>query len=125
MTTMSKNPWLVNSIEDFYILKCPECEFNIEIKEENSFQYHAVENHPMSFAFFGKAEDTENISNYLDISIGQEDDNVENHENSSEIEQNSSEIEHDYNNEEMDYYRSSNDDRWIPDKLGSEYLLFV
>ena len=79
---MSKNPWLVNSIEDFYILKCPECEFNIEIKEENSFQYHAVENHPMSFAFFGKAEDTENIGNYLDISIGQEDDNIENHENS-------------------------------------------
>ena len=111
---MSKNPWLVNSIEDFYILKCPECEFNIEIKEENSFQYHAVENHPMSFAFFGKAEDTENIGNYLDVSIGQEDDsNIENHENSSEIE-------HDYNNEEMDYYRASNDDT-----LGIEYLLFV
>ena len=113
MTTMSKNPWLVNSIEDFYILKCPECEFNTEIKEENNFQYHAVENHPMSFAFFGKAEDTENIGNYLDVSIGQEDDNIENHENSSEIE-------HDYDNEEMDYYRASNDDT-----LGSEYLLLL
>jgi hypothetical protein len=54
---MSKNPWLVNSIEDFYILKCPECEFNTGIKKENSFQYHAVENHPMSFAFFGNLSD--------------------------------------------------------------------
>ena len=52
-STKSINPWSVDSIEDFYILKCPECEFNTGIKEENSFQYHAVENHSMSFAFFG------------------------------------------------------------------------
>ena len=56
-TTKSINPWSVDSIQDFYIIKCPECEFNTGIKEENSFQNHAVENHPMSFAFFGSLSD--------------------------------------------------------------------
>ena len=56
-STKSINPWLVDSIQDFYIMKCPECEFNTGIKEENSFQNHAVENHPMSFAFFGSLSD--------------------------------------------------------------------
>ena len=54
-STKSINPWSVDSIQDFYIIKCPECEFNT--KEENSFQNHAVENHPMSFAFFGSGSD--------------------------------------------------------------------
>jgi hypothetical protein len=56
-STKSINPWSVDSIQDFYILKCPECDFNTGIKEENSFQYHAVENHPMSFAFFENLSD--------------------------------------------------------------------
>ena len=60
------NPWLVDSIEDFYFLKCPEC--NFDSKEETNFQIHAVENHPLSFAFFGKTE-VENIENMLDVSI--------------------------------------------------------
>ena len=49
-----KNPWQVKSIEDFYCLKCPECEFNS--KEEDTFQDHAVLNHPMSAVLFGKFE---------------------------------------------------------------------
>ena len=56
-STKSINPWSVDSIQDFYVIKCPECEFNAGIKEENSFQNHAVENHPMSFAFFGSLSD--------------------------------------------------------------------
>ena len=63
---MNKNPWLVESIQDFYFLKCPECDY--DTKEEYSFQDHAVENHPLSFAFFMKSEPA-NIENVLDVSI--------------------------------------------------------
>ena len=46
------NPWLVESIEAFSFLKCPECKFDTKI--EHFFQVHATENHPLSFVFFGK-----------------------------------------------------------------------
>ena len=46
------NPWQVESIQAFYYLKCPECEF--DTIEENTFEYHAIENHPMSYELFGK-----------------------------------------------------------------------
>ena len=49
---MSLNPWQVDSIQEFYVLKCPECTFIHQ--EESSFQEHAVENHPLSADFFGK-----------------------------------------------------------------------
>ena len=47
-----KNPWEVESIQEFYFLRCPECEF--DTKEENSFEKHSKENHPLSFVFFDK-----------------------------------------------------------------------
>ena len=47
-----KNPWKVSSIQAFTFLKCPEC--NFDTKEEDNFQCHAIENHPLSFVFFGK-----------------------------------------------------------------------
>ena len=55
------NPWLVESIEAFACLKCPECKFNT--KEEDFFQVHATENHPLSFVLFGKTlnEDDNNL----------------------------------------------------------------
>ena len=49
---MSFNPWQVDNIQEFYVLKCPECNFIHQ--EESSFQAHAVENHPLSAEFFGK-----------------------------------------------------------------------
>ena len=49
---MAINPWEVESIKDFYFLKCPECDFNT--REENSFENHARENHPLSFVLFHK-----------------------------------------------------------------------
>merc|ERR1712008_450371 len=49
---ISFNPWQVDSIQEFYVLKCPECTFIHQ--EESSFQEHAVENHPLSAVFFGK-----------------------------------------------------------------------
>ena len=50
---MDVNPWKVDSIQEFSFLKCPECTF--DSKEEETFQDHAIENHPLSFILFGKA----------------------------------------------------------------------
>ena len=49
---MAQNPWAVESIQAFYFLKCPECDF--DTKEENSFENHATENHPLSLVLFDK-----------------------------------------------------------------------
>ena len=46
------SPWQVESIEAFYVLKCPECTFYT--KEDKGFHDHAVKNHHLSFLFFGK-----------------------------------------------------------------------
>ena len=47
---MIDNPWLVESIQDFYFLKCPECSFDTQ--QEIIFQQHSIENHPLSYVFF-------------------------------------------------------------------------
>ena len=47
---MIENPWLVESIQDFYFLKCPECSFDTQ--QEIIFQQHSIENHPLSYVFF-------------------------------------------------------------------------
>ena len=52
---MDSNPWQVDSIQDFSCLKCPECAFYS--KEENQFQDHAIQLHPLSFVLFGKSEE--------------------------------------------------------------------
>ena len=56
---MAQNPWAVESIEEFYFLKCPECGY--DTKEENSFENHATENHPLSFVLFDKKYVPENF----------------------------------------------------------------
>ena len=64
---MSINPWQVNSIEEFYVLKCPECCFTH--KEESNFQDHAIENHKLSLVFFEKYNfATEEIGNFDEYS---------------------------------------------------------
>ena len=50
---MDINPWQVDSIQEFSFLKCPECTF--DSKEEETFQDHAIENHPLSFILFVKS----------------------------------------------------------------------
>ena len=50
MKAYSRNPWLVENIDEFNFLCCPECAY--KSKDENSFQSHAVENHPKSSVFF-------------------------------------------------------------------------
>ena len=52
---MDYNPWQVDTIQEFSYYKCPECSF--EIQEEQFFQSHAVENHPLSYVFFGKNDE--------------------------------------------------------------------
>ena len=56
---MTANPWQVESIQDFSCLKCPECGF--DTKEENLFENHATENHPLSFVLFGKSEEVTKV----------------------------------------------------------------
>ena len=46
-TMTNQNPWQVDSIQDFWFLRCPECSF--DTKEEEHFRVHAIENHPESF----------------------------------------------------------------------------
>ena len=48
------NPWLVNSIQAFIFLKCPECIFDTQ--EEDIFQEHAIERHPLSIVFFANSK---------------------------------------------------------------------
>ena len=52
MLKMDINPWLVESVQVFSRLKCPECVFIS--KKENIFRDHALVKHPMSFVLFGK-----------------------------------------------------------------------
>ena len=60
------NPWQVESIEAFYFLKCPEC--NFFTKEDKTFYNHAVENHSLSFVLFGKPEKSKDLLAQKDIS---------------------------------------------------------
>ena len=56
---MNDNPWLVNSLQDFAFLHCPECHFMS--KEDKSFQHHATESHPLSYVFFGENFEQDNL----------------------------------------------------------------
>ena len=49
---MAQNPWAVESLQAFYFLKCPECNFDTD--KENLFEIHATENHALSFVLFDK-----------------------------------------------------------------------
>ena len=88
---MDDNPWLVDSIHSFSVFKCPECIF--DSKEEDNFQDHAIQNHPLSFVFFGKPGveiSTEEKSTDLP-------EKIEVLENSFEVEDNESSFEMEYN----------------------------
>ncbi len=49
-----ENPWLVENVQDFSFLCCPECIYRS--KEVQSFEVHAIENHPQSMSLFGKKD---------------------------------------------------------------------
>ena len=75
------NPWQVESIQEFYFLKCPECTF--DTKEENCFQDHALENHPLSCVLFG-IKSKEDVIEFGKDSLLPEDHNYcENEKNAS------------------------------------------
>lgn len=50
-----ENPWLVDNVEAFNFLCCPECMF--KSKELEDFKGHAVQSHPMSLALFKVKEE--------------------------------------------------------------------
>ena len=52
LPNFSDNPWQVESIDAFYYLKCPECSF--DTMDQDFFEIHATDNHPLSFTFFGQ-----------------------------------------------------------------------
>ena len=56
MEVHGRNPWLVEDLDDFYFLCCPECAY--KSKDDEAFIDHAVENHPKSKAssVFSEAE---------------------------------------------------------------------
>ena len=49
---IENNPWDVESLQAFLCLKCPQCIF--DTKEKDSFQNHAIENHPLSIVLFDR-----------------------------------------------------------------------
>ena len=53
---MSVNPWLVENIQTFSFLNCPECMF--KTKTEDTFKNHAVGNHPLSCVLFDQSTKT-------------------------------------------------------------------
>jgi KRAB domain-containing zinc finger protein len=53
------DPWQVDSIQDFWFLRCPECSF--DTKEEEHFRVHAIKNHPESLGLFEKTVKEEAI----------------------------------------------------------------
>ena len=65
MKAYSRNPWLVENIDDFNFLCCPECAYKSKIEE--AFISHAVENHPKSKAsdIFSEGNLLRGIVNFL------------------------------------------------------------
>ena len=62
---MEDNPWQVDSVQAFSFLKCPECIFDTQ--EEDFFQVHAIENHPLSFVLFGKTLNEDDIDLHQEV----------------------------------------------------------
>ena len=90
---MDDNPWLVDSIHSFSVFKCPECIFNS--KEEENFHNHAIQNHPLSFVFFGKPK-VEMITEEKSTDLPEK---IEVLENSFQVEDNESSFEMEEYNE--------------------------
>ena len=81
---MATNPWLVESVHSFLYLKCPECIFDIRYENEDMFQYHALEKHPLSNVLFGDEVkvNPKAIENQILDSI-----KIENHDDFEELNQ--------------------------------------
>lgn len=48
------NPWQVDNLDAFSFLCCPECNFKSKLTDNDTFEAHAVENHPLAKSFFDK-----------------------------------------------------------------------
>ena len=66
MKAYSRNPWLVEDLDDFYFLCCPECTY--KSKDDEAFIDHAVENHPKSKASSVFSETEQKLSKQHSVS---------------------------------------------------------
>ena len=64
---MSGNPWLVETIQSFLFLNCPECHF--KTKEKNFFQDHATKKHPRSSVLFEENSYKSELEEHFDHEI--------------------------------------------------------
>ena len=65
---IENNPWDVESLQAFLCLKCPQCVF--DTKEKDSFQNHAIENHPLSIVLFGRTlKEEKHFENEFDLEV--------------------------------------------------------
>ena len=56
---MANNPWIVDNLQAFLFLNCPECAF--KTKKQTFFQNHATKNHPLSCVFFESINDNNTL----------------------------------------------------------------
>ena len=65
--TLGINPWLVENIEEFWFLCCPQCLY--KSKTSKAFQIHAIENHPLSTVLFETTPKVEKVSRSVQYSF--------------------------------------------------------
>lgn len=68
------NPWLVDSLDAFSFLCCPECVYRSQ--ESNSFQAHALQNHPQSIALFCSSSTSTEIKDEPESSTSDPQDSI-------------------------------------------------
>lgn len=72
---MAVNPWQDKILNDFIFICCPECSF--KCKHSNSFENHALGNHPQSQAFFKQCLDPIDVDNEFNMDDPEEPDKIE------------------------------------------------
>ena len=48
------NSWCVSTLDDFLHYRCPDCDFNVKMKDKDTFVRHALKEHPVSANYLGQ-----------------------------------------------------------------------
>ena len=54
MTSEKNNSWCVSTLDDFLHYRCPDCDFNVKMKDKDTFVTHALTEHPVSANYLGQ-----------------------------------------------------------------------
>ena len=54
MTSEMNNSWCVSTLDDFLHYRCPDCDFNVKMKDKDTFVQHALNEHPVSANYLGQ-----------------------------------------------------------------------